>query len=361
MLLSEPPRQIRARFRAMEERAHELDVTESNYRNRTVRVRVHLRGALIEMGRIEAGNDYEEDSRVREKRSAIQHFSAASRFRLMTALARVDRRGPLPIFITMTYPAAFPTDAREWKEHLRKFWNAVMRHFPSLSAVWKLEPQDRMAPHFHALCWGVSRVPWQWLAVRWACIIHGVRGPRKFPMGPGKQGAAEFRAWLETSNLPEAVKESIRVGTDVEKLETWNGVAYYVSKYISKAVPGGWENVGRYWGVVGRAAMPWSPVEEAYVDIRTAVLMKRTVRRFLRSKRYRVPRQMRRVSLITNNMDVWLRCFESLCGEAKRRVKTAGRGTRVVVTREQAIAAAFRPVPEGCVAEVYAPSKGGLR
>jgi hypothetical protein len=108
---------------------------------------------------------------------------------------------------------------------------------------------------------------------------------RSFPMGPGKAGAAEFRHWLDNEcKLPENVKESIRVGTRIEKLRSWRGVASYVAKYMSKAVQGGWENVGRYWGIVGRAQMPWSPVGEEFIDYRTAILIRRTARRYLRSK-----------------------------------------------------------------------------
>ena len=300
--------------------------------------------------------------RVRKKRSRIQSFTPGSRFRQMTTLAKVDRRGAVPTFLTLTYPATWSEDCREWKKHLDRFWRAAVRAFPGLAAMWKLEPQRRQAPHFHALCWGVSRIPWQWLAVRWACIIHGVRGPKKFPMGPGKAGAAEFRHWLDnTSKLPEEVKESIRVGTKIEKLRSWNGVAYYVAKYISKGVDGGWENAGRYWGVVGRAQMPWSPVGEEFINFRTAILIRRTARRYLRSKGIRSPHQRRRVSIITDNLAVWLRVCEDACGRAKVRTMGASPGTWVTVTPAQARAASFGPVPQGCVAEIFAPSKGGLR
>jgi hypothetical protein len=181
-------------------------------------------------------------------------------------------------------------------------------------------------------------------------------------MGPGKQGAADFREWLDhESKLPEEVKESIRVGTKIEKLRSWNGVAYYVAKYIGKAVDGGWENVGRYWGVIGRAAMPWSPVGEEFVDYRTAVLIRRTARRYMRSKGIRIPHQRRRVMIITDNLDAWLRVCEDACDRAIKRKVGAPPGTWVTVTPGQARAAAFGPVPQGCVAEIAAPSKGGRR
>jgi hypothetical protein len=346
----------------MEERAHELDVTESRYRRETAHVKVHMHGRLFEVDYMAAGADYESEKRERKKRSPIQCFTAGSRFRQMTTLAKVDRRGAVPTFLTLTYPAQWSDDCRQWKKHLDRLWRAAVRAFPALAAMWKLEPQRRRAPHFHALCWGVSRIPWQWLAVRWACIVHGVRGPRKFPMGPGKKGAAEFRHWLDNEcKLPEEVKESIRVGTKIEKLRSWRGVAYYVAKYISKGVDGGWENVGRYWGIVGRASMPWSPVGEAFVNFRTAILIRRTARRYLRSKGIRIPHQRRRVQIITDNLDVWLRVCEAACGRAKARTMGAPPGTWVTVTPGQARAAAFGPVPQGCVAEIFAPSKGGLR
>jgi hypothetical protein len=337
---SEPPAKIRARFKKMEARAHELDVTESRHRRETGRVRAHIDGRLLEFGFIEGYAEYEEEKGGCEGRSEITEFSRASRWRLMTTLAKVDRRGPVPIFLTLTYPGQWEPDGRVWKEHLNRFWKKAVRRFKKLAAPWKLEPQARMAPHFHALCFGVSRIPWQWVAVNWACIIHGVKAPRAggkngFPFGPGKTGAAEFRHWLDNvCMLPEEVKESIRVGTKIEKLRSWRGVVSYVAKYLAKAVPGAWERVGRYWGVIGRKDMPWSRAPENFVDYRTAVLMRRTARRYLRSRGIRVPHQCRRISIITDNMDVWLRMCEACCGAAVRRVKSAGPAAWVNVTRE---------------------------
>jgi hypothetical protein len=87
----------------MEARAHELDVTESRYRRETAHVKVHLHGRLFEVDYIQAGADHEDERRKRKKRSPIQRFTAGSRFRQMTTLAKVDRRGPVPTFLTMTY------------------------------------------------------------------------------------------------------------------------------------------------------------------------------------------------------------------------------------------------------------------
>ena len=155
------------------------------------------------------------------------------------------------------------------------------------------------------------------------------------PHGAGQDRAAEFRHWLDNEcKLPENVKESIRVGTRIEKLRSWRGVACYVAKYMSKAVQGGWENVGRYWGIVGRAQMPWSPVGEEFIDYRTAILIRRTARRYLRSRGIRSPHQRRRVQIITDNIDVWLRMCEACCGAAVQRVKSAGPAAWVNVTRE---------------------------
>src|SRR5580658_1295215 len=171
MLLSEPPARTRARFRRMTGRSHEIDVTESRYRRETAHIKVHLHGRLLEVDYIHAGADYETEKKPRKKRSQIQSFTAGSRFRLMTTLAKVDRRGPVPSFLTLTYPAEWENDCRVWKRHLDRFWRAAVRAFPKLAAAWKQEPQLRLAPHFHALLWGIARIPWQWIAVRWACII----------------------------------------------------------------------------------------------------------------------------------------------------------------------------------------------
>jgi hypothetical protein len=58
----------------------------------------------------------------------------------------------------------------------------LRREFSGCSAIWKLEPQKRGAPHFHLLVWGIAFLHYQRLARRWFEIV-GSNDPRTSPLG----------------------------------------------------------------------------------------------------------------------------------------------------------------------------------
>ena len=101
------------------------------------------------------------------KRGVVKCFSKASRLRLMRTIAKIRLDAPLPVFITLTYPFNFPSPI-ESKKHMEVFEKRLFRAYPEIGIIWKLEPQERGAPHFHILAWGVSVeklgefVPYAW-------------------------------------------------------------------------------------------------------------------------------------------------------------------------------------------------------
>ena len=91
---------------------------------------------------------------ARGVRSSIKGFSTASRRRLLYKIAGIRRDAELPCFVTLTYPNEFPTIERA-KRDLKIFIQRLKYKF-SCSGIWKLEPQERGAPHYHCLIWGVD-------------------------------------------------------------------------------------------------------------------------------------------------------------------------------------------------------------
>lgn len=71
----------------------------------------------------------------------------------MELIASILRDAELPNFVTLTYPAKFPTVSRA-KRDLKVFQQRLIRRFPGSGGIWKLEPQERGAPHYHLLIWG---------------------------------------------------------------------------------------------------------------------------------------------------------------------------------------------------------------
>lgn len=153
-------------------------------------------------------------------RGEIRGFTHQSRRRL-THLAR-NTADLWTGFVTLTYPADFPTNGRETKRHLNAFCSWLRRQ--KVAYVWILEFQERGAPHFHFLVSG-------WLdkdevARRWTAIVN--------PLFP-----SEREKMLKSSTRVEGVKNPDQVG---------GYLGAYMSKLDQKQVPKNYKHVGRFWG-----------------------------------------------------------------------------------------------------------------
>lgn len=168
------------------------------------------------------------------KRGEIAGFSKASRKRMIRDCARLGRA--VPIFVTLTYGSEWPPDASQWKRDLDTWWKRCLRLQGDLSAIWRLEPQERGAPHFHLLIYQSTGkapfLPHQWVADSWASV---------------------------TSGDPSACSR-------VEALRSHRGGMFYAAKYCAKLGDGqvleGWENVGKHWGKLNAKRLPFPPQHE---------------------------------------------------------------------------------------------------
>src|SRR5882762_4253484 len=152
MLLTRAPSEIRRHWREVEARHRDIDVTERIHQADTSIVSVWTDGGYFEVDKVPGSEPYEKQIQ-RKERSKISSFTKASQLRQMIILAKISRKAPLPSFMTLTYPHEYPSEWQDWKTHLHKFVEKAKTEFPTLAALWKLEPQKRGAPHFHALCW----------------------------------------------------------------------------------------------------------------------------------------------------------------------------------------------------------------
>jgi hypothetical protein len=203
------------------------------------------------------------------KRNIIKGFSRGSRYRLMQTIARVRRDAPLPCFVTLTYPDNFPEPA-ESKRHLDIFFKRLVRAFPGSGTMWKLEPQQRGAPHFHLLVWNVpleklmTFVPGAWFE------IAGGEDEKHLRWHLGLCGYGNKHC--------------------VQQVKSFKGVWFYAAKYLGKTFEvAGWDKkwTGRYWGVVQREQIPFGPYRARIIEYSQAVRTMRLQRRFLKAKRDR--------------------------------------------------------------------------
>lgn len=213
-------------------------------------------------------------------RGLISGFSRGSRRRLIHLLQSIDQTKllvPLPLFLTLTYGATWPSDARAWKRHLDTFAKRLARKFPGVVAVWRLEFQARGAPHYHLIVFNVRFVSYRWLARAWNDIVY----PLNDDVGDMFSDMEYEAYWLEKD-------AHLKAGTEVRSVKSWRGVMSYAAKYVSKpqealagdvTIP---ENVGRWWGVLGRGNLPITWRQE-YMSFAQFYHVRRIVRRYLHS------------------------------------------------------------------------------
>lgn len=163
------------------------------------------------------------------KRGRIVRFSPASRRRLMTLMASIDRTAfkKKPLFITLTYPNEYPTDYKVYKADLARFFKTFRRRYPTIPIVWRLEYQERGAPHYHLMVFTQEFIPWEWVA----------------------------KTWYKATQKRDPA--TLQAGTETRAIRSWAGVMHYASKYMAKCGSPPQDTLpGRLWGVVNRATLP---------------------------------------------------------------------------------------------------------
>lgn len=198
-------------------------------------------------------------------RGKVTGFSRASRRRLMQTIARIRKDADLPNFVTLTYPASFPTP-KESKKHLDTFQKRLRRKYPDIGIIWKLEPQERGAPHYHMLTWGPDTEELlRFVASSWFEIA-----------GNGDMKHLFFHLGAFQDSKP-----------CVSKVRSFRGVWSYASKYLGKTFEvAGWneQETGRYWGVAGRDNIPFGESMVMFITSKDAHEWMRYQRRFARLK-----------------------------------------------------------------------------
>lgn len=200
------------------------------------------------------------------KRSKIQGFTKSSRRRLLETISKIRRDAILPNFVTLTYPNKFPTVERS-KRDLKVFIQRLKRKYPLAGAIWKLEPQERGAPHFHLLIWGASvNDLLNFTVENWYEIA-----------GDGDINHKLFHSGYLKGSQP-----------CVAQVRSWRGVWSYASKYLGKTFEvAGWGKqwTGRYWGVIGRENIPMGQELVINLEYKKVCEIMRLQRRFMNMRK----------------------------------------------------------------------------
>jgi hypothetical protein len=154
-------------------------------------------------------------------------------------------------FLTLTYPALFPTCGRVVKRHLNNFLTQLRKQYPNAQYFWCLEFQKRLAPHLHLIL--SIEIPAQnhfsetWSNV-WTKIVCDDEPHRD-------SNFMDVYSWREfqkpcNGNRDKHLKHGCRVDPVIHNnpAKLANYFAKYFSKDSQKVVPSNFKNIGRLWG-----------------------------------------------------------------------------------------------------------------
>lgn len=201
-------------------------------------------------------------------RGQISTFSAKSRKRMLLQVNKINttKITGKPLFITLTYPRDFSPDFHVWKRNLATFNKVLIRKFPQIVILWRLEFQERGAPHFHLLILNTDS----------KTFLPGLVSMRQIVK------TSWFR--IVDSKQPE----HLDAGTEVDLIQSWRGVLHYVSKYMAKTKQSyptiqEIEFTGRFWGIANRKLLP---IDETTVELSEAEFhrLRRIAKAFLEKK-----------------------------------------------------------------------------
>lgn len=225
------------------------------------------------------------------KRGVISEFSPKSRLRMLKLMAKINWTDHKAIFITLTYPQTWP-DNKTAKNHARAFLKRINRRFPDVKipVIWRLEFQERGAPHFHLLLIDMPFIHYTEIQQMWMDIIG------------------------ETNQ---------RVFTRIEMIQSKRHAMYYVSKYMAKRKPlhSGFnpvpyladnepesEFLGRLWGIENRTALPLCPTIYFTVTGLWGAIWQ--FKRYARKIWHRINNHYAKgFTLFVDNIDQWVRLF----------------------------------------------------
>ena len=155
-------------------------------------------------------------------RGEVSTFTRQARRRMMQLFSqlRVGDVTDSALLLTLTYPRLWPHDPETWHDQFNRLWARLEKRHPGAACIWRLEFQERGAPHFHVLLLNVPFLSTHDLTTWWRDIAHV---------------DDEFHG---------------QAATRVERPYSWFAACAYLYKYMSKLDGYGLPaRTGRLWGV----------------------------------------------------------------------------------------------------------------
>jgi len=240
------------------------------------------------------------------------------------------------VFLTLTYPQWYPSPKRA-KDHLRAFLERLRRKLPDnkIWAVWKIEPQQRGAPHFHLMIFGLPFISKETIANWWAEVLQVVENPftRIEAMSSRNQTLhyvskyvskdADFSGFNPPTK-PHALKSLLSNLAILGQLKTAHILMAHIALLMRPEYS--WSETddplpGRFWGVFNGDNRVWHTkiVRTIPIDDQNYKVF-HTFRRAARRKWSRVgDRMLQGFSLFSDDVEQWLELFETIYTDVHNR------------------------------------------
>lgn len=232
-------------------------------------VRVEFQGGLVATA---YSRPREFSRKTKSLRGEVAVFSRRSRSRLLKLFARMDYKQHKWIFITLTYGKIYP-DERGAKKHLRAFIKRLSRYVDiggkKYAWIWRLDYQDRGAPHFHLMVADLPFIGKEFLQMIWGEIIGQQRPFTRIELIDSRKKAFYYVSKYVAKHEKEA-RRYVPCG--------FNSMPYQAARTDGEAEP---VSAGRFWGIENKEFLPFAPkVEFVMVDDLAAFYdLKRCARR----------------------------------------------------------------------------------
>lgn len=188
-------------------------------------------------------------------------------------------------FVTLTYPALFPTDGGVTKRHLNNFLTQMRKKYPGIQYAWVLEFQKRGSPHYHCLL--SQEIPSEDLKSK-----YWQRAWTKIVCDDEPHPDSSFMdvyQWYQFQKPCNKNREKhLKYGCRIDPVSNNNPaqMANYFSKYLSKCsqkiAPSNFKNIGRWWG---NSRNLTKPVFQGVYLLSEIKIILRTCYRYLNAQR----------------------------------------------------------------------------
>jgi hypothetical protein len=220
------------------------------------------------------------------KRSSIKEFSHASRCRLIRIFSKI-RLSQLssPLFVTLTYHYGYKDDPSSCKRHLNTFLQYLRDNYPSVAYLWRLELQQRGAPHFHFFFWGMPG--------------------DDMVLNPSFSYDLKL-AWHRIADPHSSAHNQF--GFNAKTISSYRGCFHYVSKYCAKESDMDRSPCfGRRWGYSSN--LPLDPLVNIEIPTDVYYLIKRICRKIYK---HRGPKNRRFIKVLGSRCSTTLFISHSL-------------------------------------------------